>query len=96
LPKLARCQATDLGLRVRSTLNERGFTSLTAAARSAKAQAEAGHLGFALQHINPEGPMSRAALVRLPKEERVPTPSGKGQWAAMTVKRLQARIEGVA
>jgi hypothetical protein len=64
--------------------------------RSAKAQARAGHLGFALQHIDLEGMMLRAALVRRLNEERVPTPSGKGQWAAMTGKRLRARLEGAA
>jgi hypothetical protein len=62
------------------------------AARTAKAQARAGHVAFALKHIDPDGTMSLAALARRPNEERVPTPSGKGQWAEMTVKRLRARL----
>jgi DNA invertase Pin-like site-specific DNA recombinase len=66
------------------------------AARSAKAQVRAGHVGFALKHIDPDGTMSLAALARRLNEERVPTPSGKGLWAAMTVKRLRERLEASA
>ena len=62
------------------------------AARMAKAQARAERLRVLLQHIDPEGTMALNALSRLLNEERVPTPSGRGQWAAQMVKRIRARL----
>ena len=62
------------------------------AARVAKAQARAERLRVLLQHIDPDGTTSLNALSRLLNEERVPTPSGRGQWAAQMVKRILARL----
>ena len=66
------------------------------AAARAKAARTAESLRPVVSDIDPDGALSLAALARRLNEERVPTPSGKGQWAATTVKRLRERLQGAA
>lgn len=63
------------------------------AGRVAKANRIAGNIQFVVQRIDPDRALSLRALADRLNEERVPTPSGKGQWAATTVKRLRERLE---
>jgi DNA invertase Pin-like site-specific DNA recombinase len=65
-------------------------------ARSAKAQSTARCVRFVVDRIDPDGSLSLRELAQKLNEERVPTASGKGQWAAMTVKRLRERPQGAA
>lgn len=61
------------------------------AGRVAKAERIAGNIKFIVDRIDPDRAMSLRRLADRLNEERVPTPSGKGRWAATTVKRLRAR-----
>lgn len=63
------------------------------AARAIKADRTAGNISFVLNRIDPDRALSLRTLAFRLNEERVPTPSGKGQWAATTVKRLRERLE---
>lgn len=63
------------------------------AARVAKAAAKAGNLRFLIDRIDPGRTMTLRVLADRLNEERVPTPSGRGKWAATTVKRLRERLE---
>lgn len=62
------------------------------AAYSAKADVKAGALSAAFKRFNPAGDMSASALARALNDGGVPTPSGKGQWQAVTVQRVMARL----
>lgn len=62
------------------------------AARSSKADAKAAALGAAFRRFDPEGDMSAAQLARCLNDGGVPTPSGRGQWQAVTVQRVRARL----
>jgi hypothetical protein len=63
------------------------------AARAAKADHTARKMAAVFDCIDPQRTMSLRELARKLNDERVPTPSGKGLWAAMTVKRLRERLE---
>ena len=62
------------------------------AARSSKADAKAIALGAAFKRFDPEGDLSAARLARCLNDGGVPTPSGRGQWQAVTVQRVRARL----
>lgn len=63
-----------------------------AAARTAKADNFAADLRQTLADLNPNGDMSLRDLASALTREGVPTPSGKGEWTAMTVKRVADRL----
>lgn len=62
------------------------------AARGAKADAKAVALAAAFKRFDPAGDMSASALARALNDGGVPTPSGKGAWQAVTVRRVRARL----
>lgn len=71
-------------------------TALARAGRTAKAEAKAFNLGFVIARIDPDRTLSLRALAAALNEQRVPTPSGRGQWQAVQVQRTLARLEGAA
>lgn len=64
------------------------------AARSAKATAKAENIKFIVERIDPTGDLSLRQLADRLNAEGVPTPSGRGVWSAMSVKRLRERLAG--
>lgn len=62
------------------------------ASRSAKADAKSVALAAAFKRFDPEGVMSASALARALNDGGVPTPSGRGKWQAVTVRRVQSRL----
>jgi len=62
------------------------------AAKTAKADAFAATLRPIIEQLNSTGAMSLRALADALAVERVPTPTGKGEWSAMTVKRVLNRL----
>lgn len=61
-------------------------------ARSQKATQKAENLQFVFDRINPDGSMSMSAMARVLNDEGIPTPSGRGQWQAVTVSRVMKRL----
>jgi DNA invertase Pin-like site-specific DNA recombinase len=64
-------------------------------ARSQRADDKAQRLRIIINRIDPERSLSMSALARRLNEERIATPSGRGQWQAVTVSRVLQRL-GVA
>lgn len=62
------------------------------AGRSAKAQTKADNLRFLIERIDPQRTMSLRTLAAALNAERVPTVSGRGLWAAQTVKLVLERL----
>lgn len=60
--------------------------------RQAKATARASDLSQALHQIDPDGSLSLRETARRLNGTGVPTPSGRGSWQAVTVKRVQDRL----
>ena len=69
-------------------------TSKAREARSQKATQKAENLQFVFNRINPDGSLSMSAMARHLNDEGIPTPSGKGQWQAVTVSRVMPRLQG--
>lgn len=63
------------------------------ASRVTKADRNARNIQFVVDRIDPDHSLSLRALAARLNAEQVPTPSGRGQWGAQTVKRLRARLE---
>jgi|SRR6056297_1785549 len=61
-------------------------------ARSEKATQKAQNLKFVFDRINPEGTLSLAAMARALNADGIPTPSGRGQWQAVTVSRVMQKL----
>lgn len=61
-------------------------------ARSQKVAQKAQNLQFIFDRINPDGTMSMTAMARKLNDEGIPTPSGRGQWQAVTVSRVLKRL----
>ena len=62
-------------------------------ARSQKAAQKAENLQFVFNRLNPDGTLSMSAMARHLNAEGIPTPSGRGQWQAVTVSRVMARLQ---
>ena len=58
-----------------------------------KADQKALNLKPVLEKINPEGKLSLAAIAKELTEMKIPTPTNKKEWSAMTVKRVQDRLK---
>ena len=61
-------------------------------ARSEKATQKAQNLKYVFDRINADGSLSLAAMARKLNAEGIPTPSGRGQWQAVTVSRVMNRL----
>lgn len=62
------------------------------AIQAEKAQARAEDLGETIKAIQAEGITSLSGLARVLNERGIPTPSGRGQWQAVSVQRVLARV----
>ena len=62
------------------------------AARSAKATAKAGNLRFLVDRIDPARSLSLRQLADRLNGEGIPTPSGRGNWSAESVRRLREQL----
>lgn len=61
-------------------------------ARSQRATQKAENLKFVFDRMNADGSLSLAAMARKLNDEGIPTPSGRGQWQAVTVSRVMNRL----
>lgn len=62
-------------------------------ARTQKAAQKAENLKYVFDRLNPDGTVSMTALAKMLNAEGIPTPSGKGQWQAVTVSRVMKRLQ---
>jgi len=62
------------------------------AVKTTKADDFAATLRPIIARLNPDGSMSLRTLAEALAGEKVPTPTGKGPWTAMAVKRVLARL----
>lgn len=62
------------------------------AARSAKSTAKAGNLRFLVERIDPARSLSLRQLADRLNGEGIPTPSGRGNWSAESVRRLREQL----
>ena len=61
--------------------------------KAEKAQAKAENLRFMVDRIDPRGVLSLRQLAERLNANGIPTPSGRGQWAPQTVKRLKLHLD---
>tara|TARA_R110002049_G_scaffold306707_2_gene505647 strand:+ start:1856 stop:2554 length:699 start_codon:yes stop_codon:yes gene_type:complete len=94
--KAAKARGVQLGAYRKGVFVGRvGTSEDVAKARAAKAvnaQAKAENLRFVVDRVDPEGTLSLRQLAERLTAEGIPTPSGKGDWAPQTVKRLKGRL----
>jgi DNA invertase Pin-like site-specific DNA recombinase len=57
-----------------------------------KANNKAQSLKYVFDRMNPDGLMSMTAMAKQLNAEKIPTPSGKGLWQAVTVSRVLKRL----
>jgi DNA invertase Pin-like site-specific DNA recombinase len=94
----AKARGTKLdGLRFKRTSGAPAIgTEITAAAtragRSRKAARRAADLAPLIKRLDSDSTMSLRALARALNEEGVPTATGRGEWTAAGVARLQAHL----
>lgn len=62
------------------------------AIQAEKAQARAEDLGETIKAIQSEGITSLSGIARVLNERGIPTPSGRGQWQAVSVQRVLSRL----
>ena len=66
--------------------------AVTAKKQYAKAKAKAENYKPLFDRLNPDGQMSMNSMAQALNAEEIPTPSGRGKWQNVTVKRIYDRI----
>ena len=61
-------------------------------AKSQYANAKAENYKPLFDRLNPDGQMSMNAMAQALNAEEIPTPSGRGKWQNVTVKRIYNRL----
>jgi hypothetical protein len=62
--------------------------------RKARADAHAAGLGPIVAKLKVAGVTSLAGIARAFNERGIPTPTGRGQWSALQIRRVLARLKG--
>lgn len=97
--KAALQAAKSRGVKLGGFRGRAGTAEDTAKARavqSARAIGRAVDLAPTIARVDPTGSMSLRALAQALNAEGIPTPTGKGEWTAIGVSRLRARLAGAA